>query len=470
MLSIPNSHRRSDAVFRLLPQRIQSIQKRNAKSLRITAELQWQQDERSPVQRRTGLARAEGPVGPAYYMLSANSVRCTDPSHPGMLLMRLSFTSSHETEVSQDLLRKCTAEANRTLSWTPQTTPIQIADWETVTVVGDCCTTDGTDLPAPVELLAGAEPLGVDAFTGRGTGGNRSSGRAFPLLIERLRPTNIFGRSSLEANRAEHRAEHCSKEIPASCAALEVGTSCEVSCNSQIYITNRQPVGQLPDCVLKSSQNHQISSGSSPPAPPSGPPAVPNCNACAAIRSWSDPRFAQCRAWGDPHFIRSWRPNQKRFDYQGSGVVRYASSGQCGGQFELQAFQCQYKSGRNAVMIGLALRVDGETVYIADTSVTSSGAVQVSPSSIENDRTGINLQSSDGCIFLNVNRKQINANPKYFHNIKLSVLNEDVTQEGVCGAENLLNERVDPTSNEMLFTAAQHRQLRHSCDDPKGRE
>lgn len=36
----------------------------------------------------------------------------------------------------------------------------------------------------------------------------------------------------------------------------------------------------------------------------------------------------------------------------------------------------QYKSGRNAVMIGLALRVDGETVYIADTSVTSSGAVQ----------------------------------------------------------------------------------------------
>lgn len=38
---------------------------------------------------------------------------------------------------------------------------------ETVTVVGDCCTTDGTDLPAPVELLAGAEPLGVDAFTGR---------------------------------------------------------------------------------------------------------------------------------------------------------------------------------------------------------------------------------------------------------------------------------------------------------------
>ena len=47
---------------------------------------------------------------------------------------------------------------------------------------------------------------------------------------------------------------------------------------------------------------------------------------------------------------------------------------------------------------------------------------------------------------------------------------QDVTQEGVCGAENLLNERVDPTSNEMLFTAAQHRQLRHSCDDPKGRE
>lgn len=49
-----------ESIVALQPPRIQSIQKRNAKSLRITAELQWQQDERSPVQRRTGLARAEG--------------------------------------------------------------------------------------------------------------------------------------------------------------------------------------------------------------------------------------------------------------------------------------------------------------------------------------------------------------------------------------------------------------------------
>eukprot|EP00439_Symbiodinium_sp_Y106_P004710 s342_g1.t1 len=68
---------------------------------------------------------------------------------------------------------------------------------------------------------------------------------------------------------------------------------------------------------------------------------------CQDIHDWNDPEFLACNIWGDPHVTASWR-SPAVYDFQGLGAYRYASSSECGGDFELQAFHCDYGGKGNA--------------------------------------------------------------------------------------------------------------------------
>ena len=74
---------------------------------------------------------------------------------------------------------------------------------------------------------------------------------------------------------------------------------------------------------------------------------------CSTITSWHDSRLSKCDFWGDPHFKNSFFGSH--FDYQGVGAFEVAASDD--GSFRIQDFQCSFAHGGNAVVIGVAIKV-----------------------------------------------------------------------------------------------------------------
>ncbi|CAE7431814.1 ERF2 [Symbiodinium natans] len=269
-------------------------------------------------------------------------------------------------------------------------------------------------------------------------------------------------------------------EIPEKCSRLLPGETCEVGCGSNYILQrrtnrgtftcqlgmNRQLAGNLPRCKNKPSGKNNCNGQAhvSTTTTTSGLPA--DCELCAQIGNYKDSRFEQCRFWGDPHITKSWRPRQ-RFNFQDTGIHRYARAARCAGDFELHVFQCQYSRGRNSVATGIAARINGNaTVFISDRVVETTGGIFVEPDSgaIINDRTGVNVQSDDECVFFNVNVKHVNKNPGFLHNMKLHMFGQDITHDGICGAADLKTQYIDPNStNTMIFTPEQHLDLCNQC-------
>ncbi|CAK9106848.1 unnamed protein product [Durusdinium trenchii] len=273
--------------------------------------------------------------------------------------------------------------------------------------------------------------------------------------------------------------------IPQSCSGLLPGATCKVTCG-EAYITqstepkgiftcqngkNEQPFGELPVCRLKPGGGGKIICGPSNPVSTTTTTTAAQCAQCAAFRKgWKNSAYTQCRAWGDPHISKSWR-QKKKFNHQGTGVFRYATSNACaGGDFELQAFQCQYKSTRNSVITSVKVQFNGgDKVFITENSISLDGSPAVEPSdAIHNDKAGVNIHSDDKCMFLHVNVKKMSRNPGFMHNFKLLVWEEDLTAEGICGAQDLKNEYVAPDSGKMLFTPQQHTDLCNQCINSGG--
>ncbi|CAE7571771.1 unnamed protein product, partial [Symbiodinium necroappetens] len=69
---------------------------------------------------------------------------------------------------------------------------------------------------------------------------------------------------------------------------------------------------------------------------------------CDGIADWDDPSFGRCDWWGDVHITKSWN-SPEVFDFQSLGVYSYASTTKCGGDFEMQIFQCPYSKNGNAL-------------------------------------------------------------------------------------------------------------------------
>eukprot|EP00439_Symbiodinium_sp_Y106_P040837 s1766_g5.t1 len=269
-------------------------------------------------------------------------------------------------------------------------------------------------------------------------------------------------------------------EIPEKCSKLMPGESCEVGCSSNYILQrkpdqgiftcdlgmDRPPTGTFPECKLKPTGQNVVAGLNAEQAPTTTTTTIPAlCQACADIGNFNDERFEQCRFWGDPHITKSWRP-KSRFNFQDTGIHRYARTNQCAGNFEIHVFQCQYNNGRNAVATGVAARMNGgETIFISDRRVEASGGIYVEPDSgaILNDKIGVNVQSQDECVFFNVNVKQITKQPGFLHNFKLSMLAEDITADGICGAIDLKSQYIDPNSSQMIFTPQQHEYLCNQC-------
>ncbi|CAJ1460039.1 unnamed protein product [Effrenium voratum] len=182
-------------------------------------------------------------------------------------------------------------------------------------------------------------------------------------------------------------SEPAKYEIPSSCTALVSGASCEVSCGNGYAKEgsggtftcqnglSESPSGELPNCVALPSGIHVVQAPLASTTTTTTTSLPTRCAVCSTIGDWQDSRYASCRAWGDPHITESWRSNApQRFDHQGTGVYKWATSNHCGGDFELQTFQCQYRGGRNAVITAVAARLNGgDRVFVSERTVTHSG-------------------------------------------------------------------------------------------------
>ena len=172
---------------------------------------------------------------------------------------------------------------------------------------------------------------------------------------------------------------------------------------------------------------------------------------CDDIADWDDPSFGRCDWWGDVHITKSWN-SPDVFDFQSLGVYSYASTTKCGGDFEMQIFQCPYSKNGNAVAIGVAVKLnDGDVVIVANDTVTNPNDADVSTEKIENLKKGVNILSDDKCVRLNVNTKLIRRAPGLLHNGNLRIINEALTSEGICGAPSFGGSYVSPDSPDMLF-------------------
>ncbi|CAE7443664.1 sapA [Symbiodinium natans] len=277
-------------------------------------------------------------------------------------------------------------------------------------------------------------------------------------------------------------------EIPEKCSKLLPGESCEVGCSSD-YILQRKPdqgtftcqwgmsrplAGTFPECLRKPS-GLNLAEGKAQAATTTTTTLIPPlCEVCSEIGNYADKRFEQCRFWGDPHITKSWRP-KTRFNFQDTGIHRYARAGQCAGNFELHVFQCQYNRGRNAVATGIAARLNGNgTIFISDRRVETSGRVfatrnqgefglNVEPDSgtILNDRAGVNVQSPGpqnlmpDCqiaellrCFQLVYRLAHEGVVKAHHqatrpaDARTVVATVDITADGICGAADLKSQQL----------------------------
>ncbi|CAE7239281.1 SLC38A6, partial [Symbiodinium sp. CCMP2456] len=157
--------------------------------------------------------------------------------------------------------------------------------------------------------------------------------------------------------------------------------------------------------------------------------------------------FDQCNFWGDPHYTATWG-SDPRFDYQGQGAHDIIFNNLCQ-LFHMHAFHCQYKSSRNAVTIGIKIQLplpgtdpanpDFGYVFITKEKVTVSdtalfelvtgvpswsdvdglpGGEQEGTLSELQLKSGVGIQTEDGCNYVLINGKYISGKPGFILNVK----------------------------------------------------
>ncbi|CAE7828813.1 unnamed protein product [Symbiodinium sp. KB8] len=193
-----------------------------------------------------------------------------------------------------------------------------------------------------------------------------------------------------------------------------------------------------------------------------------DCGQCPNY-DWTSTCFDNCTVTGDPHVEHSWRKGYENgFDFQPQGIWRLAKTETCGGTVEVQAFFCQYFFTRLSSAIGYAITINNGDKYIVkkvgDDYVVGSPNVESATLKILNDNTtdpaaGIIITSTDNCIRIKLNTQplygraaQKKFTPEaYFNNIVIKVWGCATTEEGICGAEKLSTQYIDPESDANLF-------------------
>ncbi|CAE7258663.1 unnamed protein product [Symbiodinium sp. CCMP2456] len=201
-----------------------------------------------------------------------------------------------------------------------------------------------------------------------------------------------------------------------------------------------------------------------------------DCGQCPNY-DWTSTCFDNCTVTGDPHVEHSWRKGYENgFDFQPQGIWRLAKTETCGGTVEVQAFFCQYFFTRLSSAIGYAITINNGDKYIVkrvgDDYVIGSPNVESATLKILNDNTtdpaaGIIITSTDNCIRIKLNtqplygraaQKKFTPNA-YFNNIVIKVWGCATTEEGICGAEKLSTQYIDPESDANLFKTPDNENL-----------
>ena len=186
------------------------------------------------------------------------------------------------------------------------------------------------------------------------------------------------------------------------------------------------------------------------PSRPQGHASQGTCQ-CDGIADWDDPSFGRCDWWGDVHITKSWN-SPSVFDFQSLGVYSYASTTKCGGDFEMQIFQCPYSKNGNAVAIGVAVKLnDGDVVIVAKRhSDQPQRCGCVDGEDREPEERCQHPQRRQVCSAQREHEAHPQA-PGLLHNGNLRIINEALTNEGICGAPSFGGSYVSPDSPDMLF-------------------
>ncbi|CAE7400444.1 eif3a [Symbiodinium sp. CCMP2592] len=201
-----------------------------------------------------------------------------------------------------------------------------------------------------------------------------------------------------------------------------------------------------------------------------------DCGQCPNY-DWTSTCFDNCTVTGDPHVEHSWRKGYENgFDFQPQGIWRLAKTETCGGTVEVQAFFCQYFFTRLSSAIGYAITINNGDKYIVkrvgDDYVIGSPNVESATLKILNDNTtdpaaGIIITSTDNCIRIKLNTQPLYGRAAqkkftpdaYFNNIIIKVWGCATTEEGICGAEKLSTQYIDPESDANLFKTPDNENL-----------
>jgi len=176
--------------------------------------------------------------------------------------------------------------------------------------------------------------------------------------------------------------------------------------------------------------------------------------------------FKQCDAWGDPHFTNSFFGAS--FNFQGLGLFTLAKS--TNNDFEVQALQCPYNGGSNAVFVGFAMRkgqskvtMIGDTVSVTVNGVeqTGTGSLAFEGLSVSNGGSSVSYSSPDDCFnFASTKNDLGGVAPGYYQDMNLEIGGDLASSEGICGSQTgKIN--VDPSGS--LFSSAEATPLCRLC-------
>ena len=139
---------------------------------------------------------------------------------------------------------------------------------------------------------------------------------------------------------------------------------------------------------------------------------------------------------------------------------------------EVQAFFCQYFFTRLSSAIAYAITINGGDKYIVkrvgDEYVIGSPNVESATLKIlktpEIDPSaGVIIVSDDSCVRIKLNSQPLYGGERnlaltpnaYYNNIVIKIWGCAITQDGICGAQKLSTQYINPESDENLFTTPQ---------------
>jgi len=199
----------------------------------------------------------------------------------------------------------------------------------------------------------------------------------------------------------------------------------------------------------------------------------PNCGTCQDYCAGATPApapelpcappFVSCACWGDPHCKRSFFED-KKFNFQGRGLFRYAAS--VDSSFEAQTFQCQWGNRRASVISAMAVKANGHILTMVDLGVSAVDGVPHSdgdalPNGMQIKNNGAKVLWDDELFHFYTHRKLGKKFGQIAHRFDIRLLGANASSEGVCGNPDAGRQNIP--DSDSLFSTAELNQLYTRC-------